>query len=112
MDDTAQRSQRFTIHQLVEIQFSQGTFFQAEGINLSESGVLCSTESLIEPYSKVFIMLEMPLREGQYTLKTEGTVVRCEKVAGEYQVGVRFDNLFQSEKEKLQEYLEVIEKGL
>ena len=56
----------------------------------------------------VGFMLEMPLKEGQYTLKTEGTVVRCEKIEGEYKVGVKFDNLFQSEKEKLQEFLEVI----
>lgn len=108
MDDSKNRSPRFTIHQLVEIQFAQETFFQADGINLSETGVLCSTESMIEPYTKVFIMIEMPLREGQYTLKTEGIVMRCEKGNGGYHIGVQFDSLFQSEKEKLKEYLEVI----
>ena len=108
MDDSKQRSPRFTIHQLVEIQFSVETFFQAEGINLSETGLLCSTESAIEPYTKVFVMIEMPLKEGQYTLKTEGVVMRCEKENGDFKVGIQFDSLFQSEKEKLKEYLEVI----
>ena len=92
MDDSKTRSPRFTIHQLVEIQFSVETFIQAEGINLSETGVLCSTESPVDPYTKVFIMIEMQLKEGNYTLKTEGVVVRCEKMNGDFQVGIQFES--------------------
>ena len=105
MSDEKRKAPRFRIHQMIEIQFPKETFILSEGINLSESGLLCITEKCIEPYTKIFIMLEIPLGHETFTLKADGVVIRSEEIDGEHYTGIDFTSLFDSERLKIQEYL-------
>ncbi len=106
MSDEKRRTPRFRIHQMIEIQFSKETFILSKGINLSENGLLCITEKYIDPYTKIFIMLEIPLKHETFTLKTDGVVIRSEETGGEFYTGIEFTSLFGSERLNIRKYLE------
>jgi len=108
MGKERRKAPRFTIHQMIQIQFPKEEFVQAVGINLSETGLLCVTEIEIPAYTKVFIMLEMQCKVDTYMLKTDGVVIRSAPADGEIQTAIEFTSLFDNEKLKIQEYLEII----
>lgn len=97
--DERRRSTRFRIGQLVEVSFGRETFLQAEGINISEHGILCETADAPDPGAHVFLMLEVrgeaprnPQGSPQI-VEIEGFVARTEGSDGAYQVAIEFADI-------------------
>jgi len=53
------KSERFLINQLIEIDMGREYFIPAEGVNISDEGLLCHTAEAIEPYSRVYMQLTL-----------------------------------------------------
>jgi c-di-GMP-binding flagellar brake protein YcgR len=110
MSDERRRHERFAIRQMLEISFAREVFFQAEGLNISEGGMMCRTDYPVEPLTKVYLIVSIPGKTGEHLLKTEGTVIHTRKEAGEYVFGVTFNDLGEQDIQALQAYLQSLER--
>lgn len=79
---------RFEISQLVEIDYGHETFFSAEGLNLSRTGVLCKTEEECPLSSKIFMMMTFPDKHEQKVINFEGIVVRSVQKQKGWEIGI------------------------
>lgn len=93
------RAPRYKIGQLVEVSFGRENFLQAEGMNISENGILCRTADAPDPGAHVFLMIEVrgeaPRRAdgSPHIIEIEGFVARAEGSDGEYEVGIEFADI-------------------
>lgn len=108
MSQERRRSIRYELKQLVQLGFGREIFINAEGNNISRYGIGCSTDQPIDLYSKMFLMIQLKPDDDASIIKTEGIVVRCDRMAdGSFDVGVEFTDLFDSDKRKLDEFVGV-----
>lgn len=109
MGEERRQYPRYRIDQLIELSFGRETFLNAEGVNVSEGGLLCLTETYVEPYSSVFILLGIPSDEsGQdyYEIRCEGIVLRCDQLnSSGYRVGIRFTDIMELDKQKIDKFV-------
>ena len=84
---------RFEINQVVEMRMGRESFVNAQGVDLSEAGILCKTDIPVDYSSKIFIMFQIPQKDGERTISCDGVVVRCDKSNSDYLVGIKFVDL-------------------
>jgi c-di-GMP-binding flagellar brake protein YcgR len=105
------KHQRFSISQIVDISLAHETFFAAEGVNLSQDGVLIKTKYPLEPQSKIFVMLKLGPAPDAGTIQAEGIVIHSEQNGDTYACGVQFYSLRPKDKKALDDYLASCSKG-
>ena len=96
---------RFSIDQMVELSFGRETFLHATGINISKTGLLCATDSYVDPYSQVSLMLTLPADPEPYRMSCEGIVVRSEVEESQFLAGISFTSLEEADTKALASYL-------
>jgi len=102
------RHRRFAVRQMIEMAFPRETFFTAEGINLSEGGMYCRTDYPIEPYTKVYFMLNIPDGASDSVLRAEGTVIHTRSEDGGTVFGVSFEDFPPADVNAIRAYLDSI----
>jgi len=100
------KHRRFAVRQMIEMAFPRETFFTAEGLNLSEGGMYCRTDYPIEPYSKVYFMLNVPDGANDSVLRAEGTVIHTRSEDGGTVFGVSFSDFTPADKKAIRTYLD------
>ncbi len=113
MGKDRRQHERFTIRQMIDITFPRENYLQAEGLNLSEGGMMCRTTYPVEPLTRVFLMLSLPTGAAggeEYLLKTEANVVYVRQEADEYVFGVAFAGLSRQDSEALRGFLDSLKK--
>lgn len=106
MANERRRSPRFSVRHLIEMDFGKETFVRATGVNISSSGLLCKTEPPIDLYTRVFLSLTVPGKEGDEVINCEGIVVRCDETDGEHLTAIVFTGFRPEESEKLMRLLD------
>ncbi len=103
MSKAQRRSPRFAIRQLTHLSYGREAYLDAEGVNISKTGLLCRTEEPIAVKCKVFLTLDiLPVASDPFGC--EGRVVRCERQPDNYfEVAVTFTNVEQRAKTALSE---------
>lgn len=96
---------RFSINQMVELSFGRETFLHATGINISKTGLLCATDSYLEPYSQVSLMVTIPIEPEPHRMSCEGIVVRSEVEETQYLAGISFTSLDEEDAKVLASFL-------
>lgn len=104
------KHKRFSIEQFVEFSFMHETFINAEGVNISEGGMLCKTSYPIEPLDKAYIMLKIPLKDKEYVIKINGVIAHYQKADNSYLFGVEFTDLEDFDRKILKEYINSLGK--
>ena len=99
------KSPRFTINQMIDLELGRENYIAAEGVNISDEGLLCHTSELLEPYSRVFLQLSLNGEKKNQTIKCEGVVVRCKKNKKKYDTALEFADMEQSDKKKIHTFL-------
>ena len=99
------RAPRFSLRHLIEVDFGKEQFVRATGLNISSSGLLCMTNPAIELYSRVFLSLTLPGKNGDEIINCDGIVVRSEPKGDEFITGISFTSFQPEEAEKLIELL-------
>jgi len=99
------RDARFSVDQIVEVSFGKEAFVHGTGINLSKTGVLCKTDSYMEPYSQVSLLMTVPVGPEGHRFTCEGVVVRTEREGGDYLTGISFTSIDDEDSRKLQNFL-------
>jgi hypothetical protein len=90
---------------MVEITFGKENFVHAEGINLSESGLLCETSEEVDPYSRLFIMLSLPGTKGEAEITCEGVIVRLQKKKKKFQIAVQFTEIDDDDVKNIRKFI-------
>ena len=91
---------RFLIRQMIELSMGRENFIPAEGVNISEEGMLCRTGESLDLYSRVSLQMSL-LGKKEFSFACEGVVVRCKKNRSAYDTAVEFADLSDSEKKKI-----------
>lgn len=90
------RSPRYVLHQLVSLGFAREKYIHAEAVDISTHGIGCVSDSPVDLYSRVFIMLQGEPTEENPPISCEGIAVRCEKLGKErYSLGIEFTDIFE-----------------
>ncbi len=99
---------RFTVNQFVSISYDGESFIKVSAEDISQGGMSCKAEEAVHPLTNVYLILTIPTQNGDHVLKTEGKVVRCQEIDDNYLLGVKFSDLFESDKEVLNDYLSLL----
>ena len=92
MNDGKERRkrERFAMSQVIELSTSEGQIVRAEGINLSEGGLLCRAKVEIPKGTLVKFQLLIPAGKSSMSIACEGFVLRCIESDGQYNIVVDF----------------------
>jgi len=101
MSKERRRAERFTIQHLIELDYGKEQFVRASGVNISSSGLLCTTEPAIELYTRVFLSLKLPSSKGEEIINCEGIVVRSDQDGSQFTTAISFTSFRPEEAEKL-----------
>ena len=89
MIDEKRKHERFPLTQAIELTTDDGSVLSANGINISESGILFQTDAEIARDVKVVFQLQVPMGKSVITVGCEGVVVRCLSLSGKYHVAIK-----------------------
>jgi hypothetical protein len=78
------------IKQVLELSTSEGAFIKAQGINLSESGLLCCTDVEIPVGTFIMFKLLIPSGKSEILIPCEGIVLKCSGKDGKFDVVIDF----------------------
>lgn len=82
------RAHRFEINQLIDTSNNREEFISSEGLNISQTGILCEMEKEVELHSRIYILLQYPGSDESF--EVEAIVVRIEKNKKHYLVAMKF----------------------
>ncbi|KGE71413.1 PilZ domain-containing protein [Spirochaeta lutea] len=100
------RAPRYRLHQLVHLDMGREDFIPADGLNISTTGLACLTDLAQDVGSRMFTMFQLDPSSEESLVKCEGIVSRCDaKPNGEFEIGVEFTDILESDKRKIEEYL-------
>ena len=109
MNQERRKASRFSVSQFVDVSFGHEQFYNATGVNISESGMLCEVADGDIGHSRdVFILLELP--DGD-TIDLTGMVVRIDSQKGQTMDAVEFTELFAEDKKKIKKFIESLESA-
>ena len=95
---------RFSISQAIEVTFSRETYVYMEGVNLSESGMLCRSSESVETGGRLYLMFSVPVKDEEVIIRCEGIVMRCLPDDGMFRIGILFTGLPEEDRKKIEEY--------
>jgi hypothetical protein len=90
MSTEKRRRERVAIDQIIELSTSEGQCIKAQGINMSEGGILCRSDVEIPQGTFVKFNFAFPSGGKSMCVECEGFVLRCVKVGDKYDVVVDF----------------------
>lgn len=99
------RDPRFAIEQIVEVSFGRETFVRGTGINISRTGILCASESYLEPAAQVSLQMTIEIGSRIHRFNCEGIVVRTDEVDGTFRSGISFTAIEETDARKLAAFL-------
>jgi c-di-GMP-binding flagellar brake protein YcgR len=99
------KSPRFTINQMIDLEMGRENYISAEGVNISDEGLLCHTSESLEPYSRVYMQRSLNGEKKKHTIKCEGLVVSCKKNKKSYDTALEFADIGESDKKKIHTFL-------
>ncbi len=106
MEAERRKNYRCALSQCVKLSYAHEDFIDAEMVNISIGGILCSTESAVSEHERIFFMFDVPVDQTLSTVKVEGTIIHLQEQDGKTFFGVMFTDFFPGSKELLQKYLD------
>jgi len=90
MGDLIERRERFPMTQVVELSTGEGPDIAAQGVNISETGFLCRTDTGIKPGTYVTFKLPIVGTKRPMIIDCEGHVLKCNEKDGKFDVVIDF----------------------
>jgi hypothetical protein len=102
---------RFKVSQAVELSFAHEDFFTADAENIGRGGFAFKTKHPVGLHSVLFFLLDLPCPEGNVQIGAEGVCIHSELGEdGKNIVGVRFTDFRPGDEERLEAFLDQVEK--
>ncbi|MBI9103417.1 MAG: PilZ domain-containing protein [Spirochaetales bacterium] len=109
--ENRRKNSRFRLHQIIEMSCFSENFIHVSSVDMSINGMQFVTSEPIEHEAKVFLMFEIPDGQESYMIKCEGVHMWQKSLGDSYQSGVLFTTLTETDKIKINSYLESLEEG-
>ncbi len=93
------------IEHVIELSYGRESFVNARGLNLSKTGLLCTTDTYIEPYTTVFLAINVPAGPEGQTINCEGIVLRSTEEEEGYTTAISFMSFREKDAETLVDFL-------
>ena len=109
MASERRKSRRFDINQMIKLSLGKETFVGALGVNISDLGLLCRTDSEVELHGRVFVVVTLKGKGGDIEISCEGIVMHCTtttKPKSAYEVGVQFTSMKDEDRQNLHEFFD------
>lgn len=90
MEKDKRRHSRLPLSQVLELATSDGLVVKTEGVNISESGLLCRADVEIPNGTFVIFQLSVPAGEKPMSISCEGIVLKCDKKNDKYDIVIDF----------------------
>jgi hypothetical protein len=88
INNDKRRRERVAINQIIELSTSEGQLIKAQGINISEGGILCRSDIEIPQGTFVKFHVLFPSEGKSMSVECEGFVLRCVNINGKYDVAI------------------------
>ena len=98
------RHPRFHISQMLTLQRSNEQIVHAQGVNISRSGLRCSSLERLRPGATAYLVLELQ-GEGVTRVAAEAVVVWCDPAGSGYDAGLMFRTLYENSAKALDQFL-------
>lgn len=105
MNVERRKAPRFSINQMIEMDMGKEVFISAEGVNISEEGILCHTSEPIDPYSRVYMQISLDGVKKKQVFSCEGVVVRCKKNKKNFDTALEFSDLDDCDRKKIHTFI-------
>ncbi|NCN05450.1 MAG: hypothetical protein GW949_07450 [Spirochaetales bacterium] len=106
MSDERRKEPRYQLRQLVHLGFGRETFIPAEGIDISTRGIGCRANRPVDPYSKMFFMLQLDPKGSEPEVTGEGLVMRCTQLDEDhYEIGIEYSEFHTGSLKDIETYL-------
>lgn len=105
------KDERFDIQQMIEISKNSKSF-QAEGVNISKSGLLVRIDREIEAgKDEAFLFaFDIEFEEGTEKMRCEGKIVYTQQRKGINNAGIQFVALNEKEEKILEKYIKFLDE--
>ncbi|PKL15888.1 MAG: hypothetical protein CVV49_19135 [Spirochaetae bacterium HGW-Spirochaetae-5] len=90
IENDKRRHERMDIKQVLELSTSEGAVINAQGVNISESGLLCRTDMEIPAGTFIMFKLLIPSGKSEMLIPCEGIVLKCSEKNGKFDVVIDF----------------------
>ncbi len=84
MKEDKRRHERFAISQELELVDENNTTYSTHAVNISESGLRCTSDREIAPGARVSFTLSIPVHTSSMMITCEGTVLKCTDENGKF----------------------------
>lgn len=105
MTGERRRAPRFSLEQVIEMSYGHESFVNARGVNISKTGLLCTSDSYLEPYTTVVLTIKVPSGPEGQILNCEGIVIRSTEENGGYTTAISFMSFRGQDAETLNAFL-------
>ena len=99
------RAPRFRIDQMFELSIGREHGVRCQAVDLSEVGLYCRTETLLEPGTRVFVLIGLGDSADSQKIRCEGVVVRSAPTDQGFEAGIGFSDLSAASRAKLADFL-------
>ncbi len=89
MGEFKERRERLPFNQKVRLSTGKGEV-AAQGVNISESGLLCLADQEVQPGTRVTFKMEIPGAKSSMVVDCEGNVIKCALKDGKFNIVVDF----------------------
>jgi hypothetical protein len=106
MSDERRRAPRISLDQCVEVSLGKEIFIDAAAVNISQTGMMCSSSVAVENLERIFLMINLPVGDESLKIKCEGIVMYTKQEGQTHFFGINFIDLDGETAGNLARYLE------
>ena len=106
MSDERRRAPRISLDQCVEVSFGKEIFIDAAAVNISQTGMMCSSTVAVENLERLFLMINLPVADELLKIQCEGIVMYTKQEGQTHFFGINFIDLDGETAGTLARYLE------
>lgn len=105
MGEERRKYPRLSLNQCIKISYGKETFIDAEAVNISQNGILCSTASSVGQLERIYMMIDLPSGSETRTIECEGIAMHTQTAEGKTFFGIQFIDMKESDSAALRQYL-------
>ena len=106
MSEERRMAPRVSLDQCVEVSFGKENFIDAAAVNISQTGMMCSSKVPVENLERIFLMINLPIGEELLKIKCDGIVMYTKQEGQTHFFGIHFVDLDGETGEILARYLD------
>ena len=106
MGEERRKAPRVSLDQCVEVSFGKENFIDAVAVNISKTGIMCSSTAAVENLEKIFLMINLPIGEESHKIRCDGIVMYTKQEGQTHFFGIHFVDLDRDAAGTLARYLE------